>query len=259
MQDQLYICLVQTSLHWENREANINHFTQLFSQVKKGTDLVVLPETFTTGFSMKKKQAEEDGFTLDWMKKNAAHYGFSIAGSFFVNENGKCYNRLHFVEPDGKVTIYNKKHLFRLTNEQEVFTAGDKQVVFSYKGWNISLQVCYDLRFPVWMRRTPKHDYDLLLLVANWPERRAHAWSTLLNARAVENQSYVIGLNRVGKDGSDFLYAGDSAVIDPMGKYMAQGKPFAEELVYAEISLSALKSVRKNLPFYEDRDGFEWE
>jgi len=257
MQNDLNICLLQTSLHWENRTANMNHFTQLFSQVKKGVDLVVLPETFTTGFSMKKEQAEEDGFTLEWMKKMAAEFGFSITGSFFVNDKGNCYNRHHFVQPNGIVNTYDKKHLFRLTNEQKIFTAGDKQVVFNFKGWNILLQVCYDLRFPVWMRRTNNNDYDLIILVANWPERRAHAWNTLLNARAIENQSYVIGVNRVGKDGSDFLYAGDSAVIDAMGKYIAQAKPFTDELIYATISLSALQSIRKNLPFYEDRDGFE--
>lgn len=243
-------------LHWENRSANIEHFTKLFAQVKGGTDLVVLPETFTTGFSMKKEQAEADGFTVEWMKKMSAQYGFSISGSFFVNEDGKCYNSHHFVQPDGAVNTYSKKHLFRLTNEQEVFTPGDKQIVFNYKGWNISLMVCYDLRFPVWMRRTDKNNYDLVLLVANWPERRAHAWSTLLNARAIENQSYVIGVNRVGRDGSDFLYAGESVVIDPMGKYISKGKIFTEELVYTEVSHSTLQAIRKALPFYEDRDGF---
>lgn len=256
MQDQLNICLLQTHLFWENRSANLDHFQHLFSQVKNGTDLVVLPETFTTGFSMKKEQAETDKGALNWMKEMSAKYNFSIGGSCFVNDDGKCYNRFYFVEPDGKVTVYNKKHLFRLTNEQDVFTPGHEQIVFNYKGWNVALYVCYDLRFPVWMRRTDKHDYDLILLVANWPERRAHAWNTLLNARAIENQSYVVGLNRVGRDGSDFLYAGDSAIIDPLGRYIAKGKSFTEELIYAEISLAAVQSIRKSLPFYEDRDEF---
>lgn len=256
MQDILNICLLQTNLHWENRSANLDHFTKLFATVKTGTDLVLLPETFTTGFSMKKEQAETDQATLEWMKKMSVQYNFSIGGSCFTNEGGKCYNRFYFVEPDGRTTIYNKKHLFRLTNEQEVFTPGNNQVIFNYKGWNVALFVCYDLRFPVWMRRTQKNDHDLILLVANWPERRAHAWSTLLNARAIENQSYVVGLNRVGRDGSDFLYAGDSVVIDPLGRYVAKGRSFTEELVYAEISHSTVQSVRKTLPFHEDRDEF---
>ncbi len=258
MQEQLNICLLQTTLHWENRPANHAHFEKLLSQVKKGTDLVLVPETFTTGFSMKKEQAESDHGTLDWMKKMSAKYNFSVGGSCFVNDEGKCYNRFYFVEPDGKTTFYNKKHLFRLTNEQEVFTPGTEQVVFNFRGWNVALFVCYDLRFPVWMRRTKNYDHDLILLVANWPERRSNAWNSLLNARAIENQSYVVGLNRVGRDGSDFLYAGDSAIIDPLGRYIAKGRSFTEELVYGEISLSAVQSIRKTLPFHEDRDDFKW-
>jgi omega-amidase len=257
MQDILNICLVQTHLHWENRSANFKHFDKLFSGIKPGTDLVILPETFTSGFVMKRELGETDGATVEWMKSMSAQYGFSIAGSLFVNEKDKFYNRLHFVQPGGTVTIYNKKHLFRLTNEQEVFTPGDKQVVLEYKGWKISLMVCYDLRFPVWLRRTDKNDYDILLLVANWPERRSHAWNTLLQARAIENQSYVVAVNRTGNDGNGFLYAGESGVIDPMGKFIAKGKMFTDELVYAEISHSNLQNIRKALPFYEDRDEFE--
>ncbi len=257
MKEDLNMCLVQTHLYWEDRINNIEHFTNIIAQVRKGTDIVVLPETFTTGFSMKKEIAESGTETVEWMKAMSAKHGVTLAGSFFVNEEGKCYNRLHFVEPDGEITIYNKKHLFRLTNEQEVFSAGEEQVIVDFKGWKISLMVCYDLRFPVWMRRSNVHDYDMLLLVANWPERRSHAWKSLLTARAIENQCYMVAVNRIGKDGNNFLYGGDSAVIDPMGLHIATGKPFTDELIYSTIHYPKLGSIRKALPFYEDRDEFK--
>lgn len=257
MKEELNICLVQTRLYWEDRVKNIEHFTNILAQVKIGTDIVILPETFTTGFSMKKEIAEPGEKTVEWMKGMAAKYQVTIAGSFFVNEDGKCYNRMHFVEPDGKFSIYNKKHLFRLTNEQEVVSAGNEQVIVDYKGWKISLMVCYDLRFPVWMRRSNTHDYDMLLVVANWPEKRSHAWRSLLTARAIENQCYVAAVNRIGKDGNDFLYVGDSALINPMGLHVASGKPFTDELIYSTMQYSKLISIRNALPFYEDRDEFK--
>jgi omega-amidase len=256
MKEQLHICLVQTHLHWEDKEKNIEHFTNILAQIEPGTDIVVLPETFTTGFSMKKEVAEKETTSVDWMKKMAAQYNLTLVGSLFTEEEGLCYNRLYFVEPTGKTSFYNKKHLFRLTNEQEIFAPGNTQVVVDYHGWKISLMVCYDLRFPVWMRRSQVHEYDLLLLVANWPEKRSHAWNSLLVARSIENQSYVAAVNRVGNDGNGFLYAGDSAVLDPMGKTMAKGKPFMEQRVYATLDYTALQKVRTTLPFYEDRDGF---
>lgn len=268
MQEELHITLIQTHLYWEDRSKNIEHFTNILAQLKTKSDIIVLPETFTTGFSMKKGLAEPGNETLEWMKKMAAHKQAALAGSFFVNDGGKCYNRLHFVTPDGNVTIYNKKHLFKLHKEHEVFTAGDKQIIVEYKGWKISLMVCYDLRFPVWMRRSAKHDYDITLLVANWPERRSFAWSQLLIARAIENQCYVVAVNRIGKDGASInktsgapgdgvLYSGDSAVIDPMGQYVAKGNSFAEEQILASTQYSKLQSIRKSLPFYDDSDEFE--
>jgi predicted amidohydrolase len=256
MSDLLHICLVQSALAWEDKDANYAHFQQQLSLVKKGTDLVLLPETFTTGFSMKKEVAEKGNETLEWMKKMAAAHGLALAGSLFVEENEQLYNRLYLVQADGTVHFYNKKHLFRLTNEQEIFTAGNTQVVMNLKGWKISFMVCYDLRFPVWMRRSPVHDYDLLLVVANWPERRSLAWNSLLVARAIENQTYVAAVNRVGNDGNGFLYAGDSVVLDPMGKSLAKGKPFVSQLVYATLDAAKLQATRQALPFYEDRDGF---
>jgi omega-amidase len=261
VKDQLNISLIQTDLYWEDRQKNIDRLTDIINTIQNGSDaqndIIVLPESFTTGFSMNKQIAERGDETLEWMKKMAVATQSAIAGSYFVNEGGKCFNRLHFVEPEGKVTIYNKKHLFRLTNEQEVFSAGDKQVIVEYKGWKISLLVCYDLRFPVWMRRSDKNEYDMILLVANWPERRIYAWNQLLVARAIENQVYVAGVNRIGKDGLDVLYGGESAGIDPMGKIIARGASFAPEVVRFTVNYAWLQSVRKSLPFYEDRDSFQ--
>lgn len=259
MKEKLNISLVQTDLFWEDPAKNILHFTNIISQIKKETDIIILPETFTTGFSMKKELAESGDNTINWMKKMADNKQAAIAGSFFVNDGGKCYNRLHFVEPGGKVTIYNKKHLFTLTKEDEIFTAGDKHVIVEYTGWKISLMVCYDLRFPVWMRRSEKHDYDMILLVANWPEKRSFAWNQLLIARAIENQAYIVAVNRIGKDGGGVLHSGDSVVIDPMGQYLVRGTPFADEIVHAKIEYSKLYSNRKTLPFYNDRDEYNFE
>ncbi len=256
MKVQLKISAIQTNLHWENRAGNFEHFTRLISNIKD-SDIILLPETFTTGFSMNNGLAESDGLTVEWMKKMAVQKNSAIAGSFFVNDHGENYNRLHFVEPDGKITIYNKKHLFCLTNEQDVFSEGREQVIVNYKGWNISLLVCYDLRFPVWIRRTPKNDYDLILLVANWPERRSYAWNQLLIARAIENQCYVVGVNRIGNDGTGVLYGGESVILDPMGQPIQQATSFKEMIIEGSIDYSKLQSIRKNLPFYEDRDGFE--
>ncbi len=256
MKENLNISLIQTNLHWEDRAKNLLSFAGIISSIQ-GSDIIVLPETFTTGFSMNKSVAELDGVTLKWMKEMASKTGSAIAGSYFVNDEGKCYNRFHFVEPDGHVTIYNKKHLFRLTNEQDVFSAGEEQVIVNYQGWKISLMVCYDLRFAVWMRRSAQNDYDLVVLVANWPERRSYAWNQLLIARAIENQSYVLATNRVGKDGADVLYGGGSMAIDAMGKVLAHGKPFTEEVVKVILNYSGLQTIRKNLPFYQDRDLFK--
>ncbi len=256
MKETLRISLIQTDLFWEDRDQNIQHLTNKIAQLDKNTDIIVLPETFTTGFSMKKEMAETGSSTVNWMKEMARSANAAIAGSLFVNEDGKCYNRLHFITPEGEVTIYNKKHLFSLTHENTFFTAGDRQVVVDYKGWKISLMVCFDLRFPVWMRRSEKHNYDMILVVANWPERRSYAWNQLLIARAIENQAYVVAVNRIGTDGTGILYGGESGVIDPMGQHIAKGNPFADQYVQATIEYSRVQSIRKALPFFNDGDRF---
>lgn len=259
MPEELNIALVQTHLYWENRQKNIDYITNILTQIKNNTDIIILPEVFTSGFSMKKELAETRNDTVNWMQKMAATKQAAIAGSFFVNDAGKCYNRLYFITPDGKITIYNKKHLFRLTNEQEVFSAGNEQVIVEYKGWKISLMVCYDLRFPVWMRRSKKHDYDMILLVANWPEKRSFVWNQLLIARAIENQAYIAAVNRVGSDGNGILHCGDSSILDPMGYYISKGEPFADTIIYGSVNYKRLQEIRKALPFYDDSDGFNFE
>lgn len=251
--------MIQTQLYWEDREKNWAYFTNIIAQVKKDVDIILLPETFTTGFSMNASAAESGDETLQWMKKMAASANAAIAGSFFVQDGGKRYNRFHFVEPDGSTTVYNKRHLFTLTNENQVFSEGNEQVIVTFKGWKISLLVCYDLRFPVWIRRSTTNDYDMILLVANWPERRSYAWNQLLIARAIENQTYVVAVNRIGKDGNGILHSGESALIDPLGKHLAMGCPFEDELVNGSVDIAHLEAIRKSLPFYEDRDKFNWE
>lgn len=263
MQEELHISIIQTELFWEDPTKNREHFTKLISGIQNSPDIIVLPETFTTGFSMKKEVAEPiqsngGNETIEWLKKMAEQKQSAIAGSCFVNEDGQCYNRLYFVEPNGKITFYNKRHLFCLTKEDEFFTAGDQQVVVDYKGWKISLMVCYDLRFPVWMRRTLKHDYDVILLVSNWPEKRSFAWKSLLVARAIENQSYVIGSNRIGKDGTEIPYSGDSAMIDPMGEYIVAAEAGKDLILNGKVQFSKLEAIRKALPFYLDADKFSW-
>ncbi len=248
---------IQPTLYWEDPKANYALFEQQLSQIHD-TDVVVLPEMFTTGFSMNTEIAKQPGYDpLEWMKMQAASGGFALAGSYMIEENGHFFNRLSFVTPSGEAVSYNKKHLFTLAGEQRHYTAGNEQVLVRYKGWKLGLMICYDLRFPIWCRRTNTFDYDVLIFVANWPDRRSHAWRSLLLARAIENQAYVIGVNRVGTDGNGIIHSGDSAMIDPMGKYINTASPFKEEMIQASFSYSALQEVRHRLPFFNDRDEFD--
>lgn len=256
MKNNLDISLVQTSLFWEDVDANLKMLEDKVLANQKPSDIILLPETFTTGFSMKKYMAHDPGPVVEWMKKLAAEKNACLGGSVFALEHNKAFNRFYWVTPEGEVSFYNKRHLFSLTKENEIFHPGSTHCIVEYKGWKIALMVCFDLRFPVWMRRTTSHDYDLLLLVANWPERRSYAWNQLLLARAIENQSYVAAVNRVGVDGNGILHAGESMVINPMGKVIANGKSFHDAVVNAEIHHDFLEDVRHNLPFFNDRDIF---
>lgn len=257
--DLLSTLLVQARICWKDPAENRAHLQALVHQSVRQSgesiDLIVLPETFTTGFLGDTDLPEEDlhGPTVVWMKAIAREYDSAVAGSAVNVEDGHRYNRLLFVTPEGEVAYYDKHHLFAFGGENKRYTAGKSRVVINYRGWRICLQICYDLRFPAWCRN--RDDYDLMLLVANWPEKRIHHWLTLLEARAIENQSWVIGLNRVGKDGNGLDYPGRSVVFDPIGASAADlGGEECTQLV--TLDLGHLGRVRSDFPFQTDADTF---
>lgn len=255
MQDFLNIILVQTHLHWENPVANRKHFETLIEAVVEDTNLIILPEMFTTGFSMNASQLAEtmQGDTVSWMKDLAKAKNAAICGSVIITENGKYYNRFLFVKPSGEIDYYDKRHTFNMAGEGEVFEYGMEQVVVEYLGWKLGLQVCYDLRFPVFARNT--QGYDALIYVANWPKPRVAAWDALLKARAIENMSYCIGVNRVGLDGNGLEYVGHSGVYDALGAEIAFAKAEQKNLSL-RLSKAHIISSREQLPFLQDRDDF---
>lgn len=228
--------------------------------IKERTEIVILPEMFSTGFSMSAEKLAEtmDGETVQWMKRVAAQKKIILTGSVIIEgEPGKYYNRLLWVLPNGQYGFYDKRHLFAYAEEDQHFHAGNKRLIASVKGWKINLLICYDLRFPVWARQQSGEnpEYDILIYVANWPERRAEAWRSLLKARAIENQSYVIGVNRVGNDGKEIHYSGDSMVIDPLGELLYTKKE-AEDIFTIVLDQEHLKQIRERFPFWKDADPF---
>lgn len=256
----LTFTLVQTALHWEDKKANLEMLEEKISSIKEKTEIVVLPEMFSTGFSMKPEVLGEmmNGETVEWMRQVAARKKIILTGSFICSEEEQFYNRLLWMLPNGQYGVYDKRHCFGFAGEDKHYTAGSKRLIASVKGWKINLQVCYDLRFPVWARQTPGDtpEYDVLIYVANWPERRSHAWKTLLQARAIENQCYVIGVNRVGNDGNTIYHSGDSMVIDPLGEVLYTRKD--EEAVFTiTLEKEHLDTIRNKFPFLKDADGFE--
>ena len=284
MNSSLYISLIESDLFWENPTQNKSHFEKLFSSLfteNEKVDIVVLPEMFTTGFTMHTDLAEKmnQSSTLDWLKEQAQKYDVAITGSIIIKQEKeiltqkkpktevKYYNRLFFVEPNGNYNYYDKKHLFRMAGEHEVFTAGDWLLTFEYKGWKICPQICYDLRFPVFSRNNLIIDstgmatsgYDILLYVANFPAARELAWNTLLPARAIENSCYCVGVNRIGKDGKGIDYQGDSAIYNPKGEKLEFIKDEFERTQILSYSVSAtdLQDYRKKFAVYLDNDKFE--
>ncbi len=251
----LRVALVQSMLHWEDAAANRAMFTEKFSALRGTTDLIVLPEMFTTGFSMRSAELAEpmDGATVNWMKEQARELDAAIYGSTIIVEGGKYFNRGLFVKPDSSVISYDKRHLFRMAEEFQHYTAGSERVVVEWHGWKLLLQICYDLRFPVFARN--RGDYDALLYVANWPEPRRYPWSQLLIARAIENQSYVIGVNRVGMDGKGHHYTGDSASVDPRGDADVM-KASKEDVLHTVLHREALDDFRAKFPVAMDADDF---
>jgi predicted amidohydrolase len=251
--DLLKLTLVQSRLHWRKPLDNRLHLQSLLEQVSD-SDIIIFPETFTTGFLGENPEDVESMFgeTVEWMKALSAEHDSVVTGSAVTDDHGHR-NRLLWVEPDGSVQFYDKHHLIALAGEDKRYIAGNERKIFNYRGWRICPQICYDLRFPVWCRN--RNDYDLLLLVANWPGSRIDAWSTLLKARAIENQCYVAAVNRVGKDGNDIEYPGASVVHDPLGATLLD-LGTNEKCDQITIGLSQLRSVREKLPFHREADKF---
>lgn len=262
MTSPLSVTLIQSNLYWEDKQANLDMFERKIDAVDNRMELVLLPEMFNTGFSMQPQKLAEtmDGETVNWMKRMAATNRIILAGSLIIEEEGKYYNRLVWMQPDGNYGTYDKRHLFAHGGEDEAFSAGNKRLITSVKGWKILPLVCYDLRFPVWARQSPVEDgaaeYDVLVYVANWPEKRSRAWKTLLSARAIENQCYVVGVNRVGEDGKGIYHSGDSMVVDPMGEVLYH-KAHDEEEFTIQLEKEKLIETRTKLPFLKDGDMFQ--
>ncbi|WP_299259512.1 amidohydrolase [uncultured Aquimarina sp.] len=257
MNTTLNIALIQSHLAWENPIQNRAVFERKIKSVHNETDLIILPEMFNTGFTMNVVEVAEtmDGETISWLRKLAKEKDCAIAGSIIIKDVKGYFNRFLFVRPDGSIQKYDKHQLFTLAKEEEVFTAGNEEVIILYKGWKIKPQVCYDLRFPVWARNTS--GYDLLVYVASWPKPRVNAWDTLLKARAIENMSYCIGVNRVGLDGKGYEYNGHSAVYDVLGNSVLQENSIEREVIlYATLDKSYVENTRKKLPFLDDADNF---
>lgn len=256
MQENLSIVLLEIQLTWEAPQANRNSITQKLERLSAGVDLVVLPEMFTTGFSMQPEKFAEamDGETVRWMQEQAAKYNIAIAGSIAIREKDSFKNRFVFVHEDGTIDFYDKRHLFGMGGEVAAYTAGKTTGIIEFKGWNVCLRICYDLRFPAWCRN--QSDYDLLLFTANWPNPRIQAWDTLLQARAIENMAYCIGVNRTGTDPHGNYYPGHSAAYHPLGERISASSGDWQEV---QVSASTLKKLREQLPFLQDRDSFEME
>jgi predicted amidohydrolase len=259
----LTVTIIQTNLYWEQKADNLQMLEAKINSVSERTELVILPEMFSTGFSMKPEMLADtmDGETIGWMKRISARKKIIITGSFIIKEGEHYYNRLIWMLPNGQYGMYDKRHLFAYANEHQHYTGGNRRLIASAKGWKINLQVCYDLRFPVWARQSSSAtkagdlEYDVLVYVANWPEKRSHMWRTLLQARAIENQSYCIGVNRVGNDGNGIYHSGDSMVISPLGEVLYH-KAHDEDVFTITLNKGDLQTVREKMPFWKDADPF---
>ncbi len=257
METDLLISMVQAHITWEDKAENLAYYGELLRRIDGKTHLVVFPETFTTGFSMDAPRLADtmDGETVKTLRGWAKKYNLALTGSFIATEKGKYYNRAFFITPESE-QYYDKRHLFRMAGETEVYTPGHSRPIFHFRGWNICLEVCYDLRFPVWSRNT-NNAYDLLIYVANWPAVRRSAWKPLLLARAIENMAYVCGVNRVGIDGKGFEYDGESVVYSPKGELLAECEEKEEKNCTVCLSLEKLQRFREKFPAWKDADQFE--
>ena len=253
MQD-LKVTLIQSDLAWEDIESNLFQFDNAINSIEENSDLIILPEMFSTGFSMNAAGLAQDmdGSAVQWIQKKSKDTNADIVGSIIINDKGKFYNRLVWAKPQGDVLTYDKRHLFRMAGEEKIYSAGSRNITVELNGWRIRPFICYDLRFPVWTRNM-KNQYDMAIFIANWPERRAEHWKVLLQSRAVENQCYVIGVNRVGTDGNRLTYSGDSSIIDPWGAVIFQ-KSNRPCIHTAQLSYDLLKKCRNDFPVWMDAD-----
>ncbi len=254
--NDLRICVVQTDIIWEDPSANLRKFSELIAKTDQA-DVIILPEMFTTGFTMHPENYKEtmDGKSVSRIRNIASAKGAVITGTLIIEENGKIYNRCIWASPDGAIEYYDKRHLFTMSGEHMHYSAGEKRLLTEYKSWKFCPLICYDLRFPVWSRN--REDYDVLLYMANWPATRHRAWKTLLPARAIENQAYCIGVNRVGRDGNGHEYIGDSVFVDPGGISFFTGDREKTEIF--ELSHRELHNFRKKFPVLKDRDEFHFK
>jgi predicted amidohydrolase len=250
------ISVIQPDVFWEDKSHNLNHLEDIISTHNSKTDIIILPEMFNTGFSMNPQILAEspDGNTFNWMMETSRKGNFGLCGSFIVKVSDLYFNRWIFTTPENEFWYYDKRHLFTMGGEKDSFSAGNERLVFRFRGVRINPYICYDLRFPVWSRN--RNDADLIIYAANWPESRSEVWKTLLRARAIENQCYVAGANRIGTDGNMVKYCGDSLIADPWGKIIASAKEYEECSISADLSMNDLADFRKNFPVTADADNF---
>jgi omega-amidase len=255
-QEILNVAVFQFDLVWENPTVNLAKIDEWLRKSKGKTDVVFFPEMFTTGFSMNVSELAEtmDGETILWMKERAAEFQTALCGSLIIREDGHFFNRLVFVEPSGEVHSYNKRHLFTMAKEESHFVKGTERLIINYKGWRICTLICYDLRFPVWARN--RNEYEILVYSANWPQSRTEVWNTLLKARAIENQAYVVGANRVGADGNLISYSGNSQLVNPRGCILSEIGDHHKGIVSAGFSYSELMKFRTDFPVLNDADEY---
>lgn len=253
----LKLTLIQAHLHWEDKGANLAFLEQKIVNLEAPTEIVILPEMFNTGFSMRPELHAEtmEGPSVQWMRRIAMAEKIILTGSLMIQEGDHYYNRLIWMLPNGEYGHYDKRHLFAFAGEDQHYTAGNKRLIASVKGWKINLQICYDLRFPVWARQASNNEYDVLIYVANWPEKRSHAWKTLLVARAIENQAFVVGVNRVGLDGNNIAHSGNSMVIGPIGEVLFHSAD-QESVFQITLNREELETIRTQFPFWKDADFF---
>jgi predicted amidohydrolase len=252
----MQVILIQASLIWENPKLNRDYFQEKINEISSAVDLIVLPEMFTSGFTMNPDNVAEtmEGETITWLKVLAKARNCAITGSLVIAENGNFYNRLVFVFPSGEIQFYDKRHLFTLAGEDKVYTSGNQKIVVDYLGWRICPLICYDLRFPAFSRNS--EDYDLLIYVASWPKIRTNAWDALLKARAIENMSYAIGVNRIGTDANGYEYIGHSQAVDFLGNYVLEPEE-SEGCFTVKLDQQKMLKTRQKLGFLNDRDSFE--